>query len=97
MSNEIQDDVILDDKFFKEKAYHKGITIIATVGCKESHIKKTINCLSHIQNLFEKKKSFCTNAYLKIFESVFDRYLVEEHIPQMEYLVYKAIQYFASQ
>ncbi len=47
---------VLDDKFFKEKAYHEGITIIATVGCEESHVRKTANCLSHIQNLFEKRR-----------------------------------------
>ena len=49
-------DDILDDKFFKEKVYHKGITVIATIGCEESHIKKTINCLTHIQSMFEKRR-----------------------------------------
>lgn len=56
MSNEIQNNVVLDKKYFKEKVYHEGITIIVTKGCKDKHVKKTIDCLSHIQELFKARK-----------------------------------------
>ena len=93
MSNEIQNNVVLDKKYFKEKVYHEGITIIVTKGCKDEHVKKTIDCLSHIQELFKARKiNVPLSRIFKLYGQLPDTNFFNKTINTINWLLYNSIQ-----